>query len=147
MNNMTITKTLNAPRSSVWAILADFSNVADWNPAVEKSHATSEAVGGVGATRHCDLAPMGTTEESVIGWEPEERIVIKVDDSELVPFKEATAIFALEGTDDTTDVTVSFEFAAEGDPQIGEEMEKQLAVQFEGVLAGLEAAAKKATQS
>ncbi len=73
---------IEAPRGDVWAVLADFPNITSWNGGVKKSFSTSDATNGVGAQRHCDLAPMGALEETVQVWEPEARMEISIDSAE-----------------------------------------------------------------
>ena len=60
MRNVTVERTLTAPRSSVWAVLADYPNIVDWNDGVKNSYAIGDATEGVGAQRQCDLVPNGT---------------------------------------------------------------------------------------
>ena len=75
MHNVTVTRDMAAPQADVWAVLADFPNIADWNTGVKVSHSTSgDQTEGVGATRHCDLAPTGSLEETVQAWEPPNRM-------------------------------------------------------------------------
>ncbi len=143
---MTLTQELSAPRSSVWAVLADYANVADWNPTIKKSHSTSDSAEGVGATRHCDLAPLGTTEERIVESVPGERMVVNVDQSTMAPFKTAQMTFALEGRGEATSVTMSFDFEPRGGrfaSKLGKKMEKRLSVKAVSVLAGLEKAAQE----
>jgi hypothetical protein len=63
-------RAIEAPRHAVWEVLADFPNIADWNSGVKHSEATSEETGGLGTSRHYDLAPMGALEETITGWDP-----------------------------------------------------------------------------
>ena len=55
MRTISVADTIDAAPSAVWNVLADFPNISDWNGGVTASHATGDATGGVGATRHCDL--------------------------------------------------------------------------------------------
>ena len=59
MHDFTITRRIDAPPSTVWGVLADFGNIADWSPGVKRSFLTSDGPVDVGTTRHCDFAPMG----------------------------------------------------------------------------------------
>ena len=79
MRSIDVSRDIPAPRSAVWEILADFPNISRWNTGVKVSFATSDAVGGVGARRHCDLAPIGELEETIQEWVPEERLVVAID--------------------------------------------------------------------
>ncbi len=59
MRNVKLERTLAAPQSSVWAVLADYPNIADWNDGVKNSYAIGDATEGVGAQRQTELAPDG----------------------------------------------------------------------------------------
>ena len=140
-------KVLQAPVESVWAVLADFGAVSTWNPAISNSYSTGDLNAGLGASRHCDLAPLGSTEESITGWEPHKQLVVTVDSATKVPFKTGRMIFDLEPKGDTTEVTMAFEYEPKGGPMsgmIGRRMEKRLASQMITVLDGLEAGAHEA---
>ena len=69
MRTIRVSRRIDIPRQKLWAVLADFPNIADWNSGVKRSFATSDATNGAGATRHCDLAPMGALEETVVELE------------------------------------------------------------------------------
>ena len=43
MRNLKLERTLAVARSSVWAVLADYPNIADWNVAVTNSYAIGDA--------------------------------------------------------------------------------------------------------
>lgn len=58
MRSVTVTRDMTAPQAAVWQVLADFPKISVWNTGVRASHATSDATPGVGAKRHCDLAPV-----------------------------------------------------------------------------------------
>ncbi len=49
MRNVTVEGTVASPRPNVWAVLADYPNIVDWNEAVKESYAIGDAVEGVGA--------------------------------------------------------------------------------------------------
>ena len=70
---------IEASRTHIWRVLADFGGIERRSPVVLRSDSTSEAKEGVGAARHCELAPRGTVEEQVVEWEPERHLGINVD--------------------------------------------------------------------
>lgn len=148
MGSVNVSRTIPAPQSAVWAVLADFPNIADWNTGVAKSHATGEAVAGVGATRHCDLAQMGATlEETIREWQPEDRLVITIDSATRVPIKSATATFELTADGDSTKVVMIYDYDTKYGVVgrlMGSMMDKQFTKGFEGFLADLDTAARKA---
>lgn len=53
--NVKLERTLAVARSSVWAVLADYPNIADWNDGLKKSYAIGDATEGVGgvSTGYC----------------------------------------------------------------------------------------------
>ena len=55
MRNVKLERTLVVARSSVWAVLADSPNIADWNDGIKKSYAIGDATEGVGgvSTGYC----------------------------------------------------------------------------------------------
>lgn len=148
MRTVTINKTLNAAPSSVWAVLADFANIADWNEGVTTSYSTNEITEGVGAKRHCDLAPMGALEETVQEWEPETKMVISIDSATRIPIKRGLATFTLNGggSHNETPFTLSYDFEPGGGVfsfVTGPLLERQLTKGFNGFVDQLESAASR----
>ncbi len=145
MRSVHVSRQMSAPRSAVWSVLADFPNISTWNGGVKDSHATSEATAGVGAQRHCDLAPVGTLEETIAEWVDGERMVVNIDSATKLPIERGVATFSLG--DDTT--TIDYEFEPKG--LIGRLtaplLARQLTKGFGGFLADLDAAAGAASPS
>ena len=144
MRSITVNRDIPAPRPAVWAVLADFPNIARWNTGVTESHATSDAIEGVGATRHCDLSPMGALEESIAAWEPEGRLVISIDSTEKLPISSGRVTFTLGDDGGSTPTELQYEY----EPKwagvvklIGPLIDRQLRNGFRGFLADLDAAA------
>jgi len=128
----------------VWAVLADFPNIAAWNSGVKKSFATSESTSGVGATRHCDLAPLGELEETILEWQPDERLVISIDAAAKLPIRSGQVTFTLDESGDATTTTLDYAYEPKGGPLgrlIGPMVDRQLRSGFTGFLADLDAAA------
>lgn len=147
MRNVTIERTLAASKAAVWGVLADFANIADWNDGVSASYATNDVVDGVGAKRHCDLAPMGTLEETVQEWEPEARMVISIDSVTRLPIKRGLMTFSLNegGSESATPFTLNYDFEPGGGILsfiTGPLLQRQLAKGFAGFLDNLESAAQ-----
>ena len=116
MRHVKLERTLAAPRSSVWAVLADYPNIADWNDGVKKSYAIGDATEGVGAQRQTELAPDGKMRmrETVTECVPEERMVMAIDKMEKMPVKQARMTFTLSGGDETTLFTMSYDYEPKG---------------------------------
>lgn len=154
MRSITVSRPLDAPRPAVWSVLADFPNIATWNEGVKLSHATGESTGGVGAMRHCELAPFGTLEETVTVWEPEDRMTVRIDEAGKIPIRTGTVTFTLEpaddgsGGDETTLTTVRYEYQPKFGPigaAMGPLLDRQLSKGFAGFLDDLERAARRAS--
>lgn len=146
MRNVTLKRDLSVPRSKVWAVLADYPNIADWNDGITKSYATSEATEGVGAKRHCDLAPMGALEETIAEWTPEEKLVISIDKATKVPIKKGMMTFTLVDNGEATGFTMSYDFEPKGGPLafiLGPMIERPLRKGFTGFIDQLEPAAQQ----
>jgi len=147
MRNVKVERTMAAPRSSVWAVLADYPNIADWNDGVMNSYAIGDATEGVGAQRQCDLVPNGAMRmrETVAEWVPEERMVIAVDKIEKQPVKQATMTFTLSDGAETTPFTMSYDYEPKGGPLafiFGPLMDRQMNKGFNGFIDSLEPAAQ-----
>ena len=95
MRSIHVTGATDATRSAVWAVLADFPNISTWNGGVKASHDTGDGVVGLGAQRHCDLAPVGGLEETITGWQPNEQLVVHIDSAAKLPISSGEATFSL----------------------------------------------------
>lgn len=130
--------------------MADFPNVADWNGGVKNSYSTGDATSGVGATRHCDLSPTGTLEETIREWTPGEKFVVSIDSSTKLPIKQGLVTFDLsDGADaasSNVDVTYDYEtkWGIVG-KALGGLLDRQLTKGFSGFLSDLETAASQST--
>ncbi|MEM9566165.1 MAG: SRPBCC family protein [Actinomycetota bacterium] len=145
MRNITIERTVAAPRASVWAVLADHPNIADWNDGVEKSDAVGDAIEGVGAKRVCELTPSGAMRETVAEWVPEERMVIAIDQIQKMPVNDAGMTFALADRGAGTSVTMSYDCEPKGGPfgfLVAAMLSRPMNKGFNGFIDSLERAAK-----
>jgi uncharacterized protein YndB with AHSA1/START domain len=140
-------KRLDVSPKRVWAVLADFPNIADWNRAVTRSVATSEATRGVGAKRHCELAG-GALEETVTAWEEGKRMEIRVDSAARLPIARGLVTFTLTGAEAATEISVEYgyepRFGVVGQLMGRLALDKQLKKGFAAFLRDLEAAAQAA---
>ncbi len=144
MRTITVNRTIDARPSAVWEVLADFPNIADWNGGVTKSYSTSESDQGVGATRHCDLAPIGALEETIIAWEPDRRMVVRIDSAARLPIKSGEVTFTLSAADGATPTELRYAYEPKFGPigsLLGPVIDRQLITGFEGFLADLDRAA------
>jgi len=137
--------TTDAPRDRVWEVLADIGSIHVWNPGVKDSHSTSDAPGGEGATRHCDLQRpngkgAGYLEERAFDWDQGRGYRIEITDSNL-PFKRAVIFFELADAEGSTLVTVSPDYGLRFGP-IGSLLDRvavkrQYATGMRSLLGGL----------
>ncbi len=146
MRTIRVNQRIDTARENVWAVLAKFPDIADWSTGVTKSLATSDATSGVGATRHCDLAPMGSLEETVIEWNEPARMVVRIDSAANVPIAHGVATFTLEPADNATDVAMEYDYEPKygilGRLMASVMLDRQLTRGFTNLLRDLETAAR-----
>ena len=114
MPTLQVTRTTDKSPEALWDVLADFPNIANWYSGLKTSVSTSEAPNGVGATRHCELAPMGAIDERILDWEEGSRVRIAAEKYEKAPIKEAVADFRITPDGDQTRLDLSFDFTPKG---------------------------------
>ena len=133
---------IDAAPEHVWGILADFGNVYKFSPGVTHSHSTSEAENGLGATRHCALAPAGSIEERIVGWEEGSRMDIEIYEGKgAPPFKKAVASIWLEPQGNGTVAFAKIDYEMKYGP-VGAAMNALMVKNFlhkgfQGLLSGL----------
>jgi len=147
MRKVKVARTLAAPRSSVWAVLADYPNIADWNDGVMNSYAIGDVTEGVGAQRQTELVPKGAMRmrETVAEWVPEEKMVIAIDKVEKMLAKQATQTFTLSDGGETTQFAMSFDYEPKGGPLAfiyGPMLDRQMKKGFNGFIDNLEQTAQ-----
>lgn len=143
MPQVTTSRTFAAAPQQVWDVLADYPNISTWNNGVKKSYSTSDATSGVGAERHCDLAPFGALEETVRAWDEPRRLTISIDSAEKLPIANGQADFQLREVANATTLDFTYDYEPKFGP-IGKLMapllDKQLQKGFEGFMDDLETA-------
>jgi carbon monoxide dehydrogenase subunit G len=147
MRSINVSRRIPSTPANVWAVLADFPNIATWNAGVAKSFATSDSTGGVGARRHCDLTPFGELEETVKEWDDARRMVISIDSAKKLPIAHGEVRFDLSPADDATDVSINYscmpKFGLLGQIMGSLVLDSQLEKGFKGFLKDLEAASQR----
>ena len=114
MPTLQVTRTTEKAPEALWDVLADFPNIANWYSGLKTSVSTSAAPNGVGATRHCELAPMGAIDERILDWEEGSRVRIAAEKYEKAPIKNAIADFRITPDGDQTRLDLSFDFTPKG---------------------------------
>lgn len=114
--------TIDAPASKVWAVLAEVGTISDWNPGVKESRSISDSSTGLGAERFCGLGGKNYLKESVVAFEEDRALTMRIDETNL-PFKSADIHFTLTATGNGTRVTVSPVYELKYGP-LGQVMDK-----------------------
>ncbi len=139
-----VQRRMSASTASVWALYADFPNLArHWN-GLRATRAIGGQTSGVGARRRVDLKPMGSMEETVTIWEEGRRIDTRNRPSGSVPFKQAESTLTLEPADDGTLATFDYRYVPRGGPigrLTGPLIDKMLTATFTDMVAATEKAA------
>ena len=133
---------IDASKAKVWAIVANLGAVQEYHPAVSKSYYTSTATEDVGASRVCELLPMGKVEETAISWNEGESYKLNVTPIEkMPPFKHAVGEIKLVGDENSTTASFSVDyqlkFGAIGSMMDSLMIRQQFEKLIPAVLAGL----------
>ena len=142
--HITVQRRMYSPTGSVWALYADFPNLArHWN-GLRATKVIGGQTGGVGARRRVDLKPMGSMEETVTVWEEGRRIDTRNQPSGSVPFKQATSTLTLTPDGAGTLATFDYRYVPRGGPVgrfTGPLIDRMLTTTFTDMLAATEKAA------
>lgn len=102
---------IDAPKDRVWDILADLGGIKNFHPGVTDSYYHPGDEKGVGASRHCDLKPFGSVEETAILWNEGESYTLRLHDGKRVPpFRNATGRLAVQPSGSGSVVTMELEY-------------------------------------
>jgi hypothetical protein len=145
--HLTVRRHVDASCASVWAVCADFPNLADHWGGLKASRAIGDQRDGVGARREVDLKPVGALVETVTAWDEGRSIATSNQPSALVPFKQAEARLTLEPDGDGTAITFDYRYVPRGGPMgrlTGPVIDRMLRTNFGSMLAAIEEAALKA---
>lgn len=139
--HITVQRRVPASPASVWAVFADFPNLADHWDGLKGSRPVGEQTHGVGARREVDLKPMGTLVETVTVWEDGRKLATSNQPSASVPFKQAEATMNLQPDGDGTVITFDYRYLPRGGPLgrlTGPVIDKMLGTSFKRMLAATE---------
>jgi uncharacterized protein YndB with AHSA1/START domain len=142
--HITVHRRMSAPAGSVWALYADFPNLANHWSGLKATRAIGDQTTGVGARRRVELRPIGRMDETVTTWEAGRRIDTQNQPTGLVPFKQAESTLTLEPDDDGTLVTFAYRYVPRGGSfgrLTGPLIDKMLTATFTDMLAATEEAA------
>jgi hypothetical protein len=94
--HITVQRRMSSSTGSVWALFADFPNLASHRGGLRATRAIGDQTSGVGARRHVELKPIGSMDETVTVWEDGRRIETRNRPSASVPFRHAETSLTLE---------------------------------------------------
>ena len=140
--HITVQRRMAASTDSVWALFADFPNLASHWSGLRATRAIGNQTSGVGARRHVELKPIGSMEETVTTWEEGRRIDTENRPSVTVPFNRARSSLAIEPDGDVTLATFDYRYVPRGGPIgrfTGPLIDKMLTATFTEMLAAAEA--------
>ena len=143
--HITVQRRMSASRGRVWALFADFPNLASHWSGLRATKAIGDQTSGVGARRRVELKPIGSMDETVTVWEEGRRIDTQNQPSASVPFKHAATTLTLEPDDGGTLATFDYRYVPRGGPLgrlTGPLIDKMLTATFIDMLAATEEAAR-----
>jgi hypothetical protein len=143
--HITVQRRMTASTDSVWALFADFSDLASHWSGLRATRAIGNQTSGVGARRHVELNPIGSMDETVTVWQDGRRIDTQNQPSPLVPFKSAQSSLTIEPDGDGTLVTFDYRYVPRGGPLgrlTGPLIDKMLTATFTGMLAATDEASR-----
>lgn len=136
-----VQRRMSASTGSVWALYADFPNLASHWSGPRATKAIGGQTSGLGARRRVDLKPMGSMEETVTVWEEDRRIDTQNQPSVSVPFKQAESTLILKPDGDGTLATFDYRYVPRGGPLgrfTGPLIDRMLTATFTDILAATE---------
>lgn len=145
----TVTRSINAPKEVVWAVLDDFPRIAAWSAGIRNSYTTGDPdhVTGLGAERRCELGGNKVLDERISEYREGESMTIDVWNVEGLPLESSRATFSVRSTGaGTTEATIDAEavpkLPAVVQKLIGPILSKGIARNFRGLLDELAAEAE-----
>jgi hypothetical protein len=142
--HITVQRRMAASTGSVWALFADFPNLARHWSGLRATRAIGNQTSGVGARRHVELKPIGSMDETVTIWEEGHRIDTENHPSVSVPFNRAETTLTLEPDNEGTLARFDYRYVPRGGPigrLTGPLIDKMLRGTFTQMLAATEEAA------
>jgi hypothetical protein len=136
--HITVQRRMSASTASVWALFADFPNLASYWSGLRATSAIGNQTSGVGTRRRVELKPIGSLDETVTVWEESRRIDTRNRPSASVPFKHAESTLTLEPDDDGTLATFDYRYVPRGGPfgrLTGPLIDKMLTATFTDMLS------------
>lgn len=95
-----VTRSINAPKDAVWAVLDDFPRIAAWSAGIQNSYTTGDGSKetGLGAERRCELGGKKALDERISAYTEGESMTVDVWNVEGLPLKSSQATFSVRST-------------------------------------------------
>ncbi|MFJ6077114.1 alpha/beta fold hydrolase [Pseudarthrobacter sp. NPDC092419] len=145
--HLTVRRQSAASAASIWAVLADFPNLARVWDGIKASEGIGGRTAGLGARRRVRLSPFGSMVETVTAWKEHQELGTVNKPSALVPFKQAHSRLTLEPAGSGTSMTFHYRYVPRGGPLgtlTGIAIDRMLTATFTSMLAAIDKAAVKA---
>ena len=142
--HLTVRRHMAASCPSVWAVLADFPNLANHWAGLKATRPIGDQTHGIGARRQVDLKPVGALVATVTAWDEGRLIATANQPSTFVPFKRAESRLTVEPSGEGAAITFDYRYVPRGGPVgrlSGTVIDRKLAADFEKMLAAVEEAA------
>lgn len=111
VTTITATSNINLRKDQVWEFLRLPGKIQDFHPLIKQSSMIGSEQYGIGATRQCDLLPMGQMNERIIDWDEGSAFTTEVIGGKMLPpYKFMKGRVNLSEKGDTTDVSFSFSY-------------------------------------
>lgn len=108
MSTLEMQVRIAAPVEEVWAVLADFGNVAQWAPTVNHAVITNGPAAGLDCTRECTVEGFGKITERIVEWNEGESYTYEL--GAVGPLKRARNTWAVRADGKGTRVTFTVRF-------------------------------------
>lgn len=112
MASVTVTQSIDAPVSAVWAAWNEFGDIYRYNPGLRASYLINDSKdSGLGAERQCDMKDgKNYIRERIVGYIPEERLEIDIYEGTL-PMNDVQAVLEFSQTaPNRTEVAMTMRF-------------------------------------
>ena len=142
--HLTVRRHMSASTADLWALYADFPNLASHWSGLRGSTAIGGQTSGPGARRRVEVKPLGSMEETVTVWDEGRSIGTRNQPSASVPVKYAEAMLTLEPEATGTLATFDYRYAPRGGPLgrlTGPLIDRMLTATFADMLAATDLAA------
>ncbi len=138
-----VSHTIDAPKDRIWALFANYGDVAGFHPGIEESHVIKD-VAGVGGARSCDFGGGRGVNENITEWQEGARVTFEATEFRKLPLKRMIATFTFAEAHGKTIVTAAWDAAMPGGFLTGWMSNMTMRKAMKEMLAGAEKAVTEA---